>query len=190
MCFIKIHRDLRYLALFFMMQRNQNVLFENYPKLTDLELIFDFQIHSIPFIESLYAGPSSMNIRSPLQWRHNEHDGVSNHQPQHCLLNCFFRRKSKKTSKLRVTGLCAGNSPETGEFPVQMARNAENVSIRSRHHALCVVCALILGVSAADVKLILKGFSQFWCMTNWKVSFSMRCSTIIFFGSVKSYRTE
>ena len=33
------------------------------------------------------------------------------------------------TSKLRVTGLCAGNSPATGEFPAQMASNAENVSI-------------------------------------------------------------
>ena len=37
----------------------------------------------------------------------------------------FVRRRSKKTSKLRVTGLCAGNSPETGEFPAQMASNAK-----------------------------------------------------------------
>ena len=43
---------------------------------------------------------------------------------------------SKKTSKLRVTGLCAGNSPETGEFPAQMASNAENVSIWWCHHEL------------------------------------------------------
>ena len=41
----------------------------------------------------------------------------------------------RKTSKLRVTGLCAGNSPETGEFPAQRASNAENVSIWWRHHA-------------------------------------------------------
>ena len=27
--------------------------------------------------------------------------------------------------KARVTGLCAGNSPGTGEFPTQMASNAE-----------------------------------------------------------------
>ena len=45
-----------------------------------------------------------------LRWRHNDHAGVSNHQPHGCLLNRLFRRKSKKTSKLRVTGLCAGNS--------------------------------------------------------------------------------
>ena len=68
------------------------------------------------------------------QWRHNGHDGISNHQPHDCLLNRLFRRRSKKTSKLRVTGLCAGNSPVTGEFPAQMASNAENVSIWWRHH--------------------------------------------------------
>ena len=43
-----------------------------------------------------------------LRWRHNDHDGISNHQPHDCLLNPLFRRRSKKTSKLRVTGLCAG----------------------------------------------------------------------------------
>ena len=31
-----------------------------------------------------------------LQWRHNGCDGVSNHQPHHCLLNCLFRRRSQK----------------------------------------------------------------------------------------------
>ena len=46
-----------------------------------------------------------------LWWRHNDHDSVSNHQPHGCLLNRLFRRRSKKTSKLRVTGLCAGKSP-------------------------------------------------------------------------------
>ena len=71
----------------------------------------------------------------PLQWSHNEHDGVSKHQPHDCLLNRLFRRRSKKTSKLRVTGLCEGNSPVTGEFPAQRASNAENDSIWWRHHA-------------------------------------------------------
>ena len=51
-----------------------------------------------------------------LQWRHNERDGVANHRRLHCLLNCWFRCRSKKTSKLPVTGLCAGNSPVTGGF--------------------------------------------------------------------------
>ena len=71
-----------------------------------------------------------------LRWRHNGCDSVSNHQPHHCLLNHLFRRRSKKTSKLRVTGLCAGNSPGTGEFSAQMASNVENVSIWWRHHVM------------------------------------------------------
>ena len=43
-----------------------------------------------------------------LQWRHNERDGVSNHQPGDCLLNRLFGLRSKITSKLRVTGLWWG----------------------------------------------------------------------------------
>ena len=84
--------------------------------------------HFIIFLHVLVVMP-------PLQWRHNGHDSVSNHQPHDCLLNRVFRRRSKKTSKLFVIGLCAGNSPETGEFPAQMASNAENVSIWWRNHA-------------------------------------------------------
>ena len=72
--------------------------------------------------------------RYTLRWRHNGSDGVSNYQPHDCLLNRVFRRRSKKASKLRVTGLCAGNSPVPGEFPTQMASNAENVPIWWRHH--------------------------------------------------------
>ena len=76
----------------------------------------------------------SLHVPVSLEWRHNERDGVSNHQPHDCLLNRLFSRRSKKISKLRVTGLCAGNSPVTDEFPAQMASNAENVSIWWRHH--------------------------------------------------------
>ena len=70
-----------------------------------------------------------------LQWRHNGHDGVSNHQPHDCLLSCLFRRRSTITSKLSVTVLCGRNSPVTGEFPTQMASNSENISIWWRYHA-------------------------------------------------------
>ena len=37
------------------------------------------------------------------------------------------KKNNQTTSKLHFTGLCAGNSPVTGEFPAQMASNAENV---------------------------------------------------------------
>ena len=58
-----------------------------------------------------------------LQWRHDVRHGVSNHQPHDCLLNRLFRRGSKKTSKLRVTGLCEGwpvNSPHKGPVTWKM----------------------------------------------------------------------
>ena len=60
---------------------------------------------------------SNKHITCTLHWRHNDHDSVSNHQPHGCLLNRLFRRRSKKTSKLRVTGLCVGNSPEPVNSP-------------------------------------------------------------------------
>ena len=88
--------------------------------------------------QSYFSGFSAF-VSSPqcqsLRWRHNGHDGVSNHQTDDCLLNRSFGRRSKKTSKLRVTGLCVGNSPETGEFPAEMASNAENVPFWWCHHA-------------------------------------------------------
>ena len=72
-------------------------------------------------------------IKISLLWRHNGRGSVSNHQPRDCLLNRLFRRRSKKTSKLRVTGLCVGNSPG---IPAQMASNTENVSFWWRHHVI------------------------------------------------------
>ena len=54
-----------------------------------------------------------------LQWRHNKYDDVSNHHPHDYLRNRVFRHRSKKTSKLRVTGLCVENSSVTSEFLAQ-----------------------------------------------------------------------
>ena len=87
------------------------------------------------YIEIIYVHEYRTLVFQPLQWHHNGLDSVSNHQTHHCLLSRLFGRWSKKTSKLRVTGLCAWNSPGTGELPAQMASYAENVSIWWRHHA-------------------------------------------------------
>ena len=94
-------------------------------------------IFVIAYVNFLNSQPSVCVIRSKsLQWRHNGCDNVWNHQPYYRSLNRLFRRRSKETSKLRVTGLCEGNSPGTGEFPAQMASYAENVSIWWRHHVM------------------------------------------------------
>ena len=65
-------------------------------------------------IKKKYRSCSSNQVKYhmiTLRWRHSEWDGVSNHQPHDCLLNSLSGRRSKKTSKPLVTGLCAGNSP-------------------------------------------------------------------------------
>ena len=71
---------------------------------------------------------------STLQWRHNERRRVSNHQFLDCLLNRLFRRRSRKTPRRSVNGICEGNLPMTGEFLAHRARDAENISICWRHH--------------------------------------------------------
>ena len=97
--------------------------------------MFDYEyslVGNLGVISSWYTAEEVFPWKS-LHWRHNEHDSVSNHQAYDCLLNRLFRYRSKKTSKLCVTGLCEGNSPVTGEFPAQKASDAEYVFIRWRH---------------------------------------------------------
>ena len=67
------------------------------------------------FITQIWAGKDR---RSSLQWRHKERSGVWNHRRLDCLLNRLFRRRSKKTSKLRVTGFCDWNSPDTSMLSI------------------------------------------------------------------------
>ena len=74
-----------------------------------------------------------LDLDRTLQRRHNEYDGVSNHRSLDFLLNRLSRRKSKKTSKHRVTSLCERNSPVIGGSPQS---NAEYVSIWWRHHGI------------------------------------------------------
>ena len=116
-------------------------------------------LHQIPrYAKGRYIyTKTKLHALDLLRWRHNGRNYVSNHQPRHCLLNRLFIRRSKKIPMLRVTGLCAGNSPVTGEFPAQMASNAENVSIWWRHHVWYIprviqkvmwMWCLVLSVSA------------------------------------------
>ena len=106
-----------------------------------------------------------------LHWRHNGFYGISNHQPHHYLLKLLFRRRSKKTSKLLVTGLCVGNSPVTGEFPAQMASNMEIFPIWWRHHVLectaipAIVARMQLTLSRISMALILLPRFMSWHMS-------------------------
>ena len=106
-----------------------------------------FQIRSIRHWNPCMFMFPTLGFPCALRWRHNERDGVSNHRRFHC----WLRRISKKTSKLRVTGLCAGNSPVTGEFPAQKASNAENVSIWWRHHGITIANVIMRDCSSLSM---------------------------------------
>ena len=67
---------------------------------------------------------------SSLQWRQNDRDSVPNHQPQNCLLNRVFMRRSKKPSQPSITGL------GIHRWPAQRASSAVNNSIYWRHHVI------------------------------------------------------
>ena len=62
-----------------------------------------------------------------LQWRRNEHEGVSNHQSRDCLLDRLLNAQIKENIKgPRHWPLC-------GEFPAKRASNTEKLSILWRH---------------------------------------------------------
>ena len=67
----------------------------------------------------------------------------------------YSRRRSKETSKFRVTELCVGNSPETGEFPTHRASNAENVSIWWRYLTIDI-CHFDNTVLSPNVDIFIK----------------------------------
>ena len=99
-----------------------NISIKRFPKLSSLNIAWNtfqegtnllgltWKITWINIADSNLYSADGLELFPSLQWHHNDHDSVSNHQPHGCLLNRLFGRRSKKTSKLRVTGLCAGNS--------------------------------------------------------------------------------
>ena len=86
------------------------------------------------------TGASAAVITFCTERHYNKWDGVSNHRRLDGLLNRWFNSRSRKTSKLRITGLCEGNPPVSDGFPSQRVSNAENVSIRWRHHDSGLSC--------------------------------------------------
>ena len=114
-----------------------------------------------------FLGVILVSGKYTLQWRHRERDGVSNHRRLDYLINRLFRRRWKKTSKLRVTGFCEANSPRNGEFPTQRASDAENVSIWWRHHgAMVSVCASIASLALEHLVLV-EGTKMIMAIISW-----------------------
>ena len=81
-------------------------------------------------LKQFFLLPFLFSFGFPLQWCHNEHDGVSNHWRLDGLLNRLVRRKSRKTSKLRVTG------PLWGEFTSHRLFSFDDVIMHKKNHKL------------------------------------------------------
>ena len=119
-----------------------------------------------------------------LQWRHNERDGVSNHQSHDCLFNRLFRHRSKKIPKLCVIGVCAENSLVTGEFPTQRTSNAENLSIWWRHHAMSeIYSATKLWQATTSVRYMHKHSNELCLTTRWWLNARMSFFIAITLGT-------
>ena len=85
-----------------------------------------------------------------LQWRHNGHDSVSNHQPHDCLLNRLFRRRSKKHQSAASLAFVRGIHRDRW-IPRTNGHNAENVSIWWRHHVFWIFCIVLRVVTIIPV---------------------------------------
>ena len=79
------------------------------------------------------TGDKLLHEPNILHWRHNGHNSVSNHQPHDCLFSRLFPSRSKETSKLRVTGLCAGNSPHKWPATRKMFPFDDVIMFMTRH---------------------------------------------------------
>ena len=100
-----------------------------------------------------------------LQWRHNKRDGVSNHRRLDCLLNRLSMRRSRKTSMLRVTGLCEGNSRVTVNSPHKWPVTRKNPLF---HHAVRLhlqsLYLMTYALIAHDLPLYILAWHQPWSM--------------------------
>ena len=110
-----------------------------------------------------YKCLEAMVFQVALQWRHNEHPGVSNHQRLVCLFSRLFRLTSKKTWKSALLAPCEGNPLVTigppPPPPLQRASKAETVSILWRHgksflYGLCIVINSQKQVISSEVRCL------------------------------------
>ena len=108
-----------------------------------------YELHHISLVlisMTLYSKLTSRDSTSSvgtLQWRHNEHDGISNHQPHDCLLKRLFRVQIKETSKLHVTGHCEGNSPVNSQHKRPVTQKMfpfDDVIMRLRDSTRILIC--------------------------------------------------
>ena len=141
-----------------------------------------FMANSCRWVHVEYKARTVTKLSSPetLRWRHNERDGVSNHQPHDCLLNgLFVQIKENIKQAPRHWPLC-------GEFTGNSPHKRGNVSIWWRHHekskSVCFILELILSHwirillqlccmdivwrSCLVLKSMQRGYGTLYCVTD------------------------
>ena len=78
----------------------------------------------------------------------------------------------RKHQSYASLALCAGNSPVTGEFPAQMASNAEKVSMWWRHHVLEInrLTRQNIRIRGGLEKVVMATMTRIW---SWWLSWDM-----------------
>ena len=121
-----------------------------------------------------------------LQWRHNERDGVSNHQPHDCLHNRLFSRRSKKTSRSNVTVVKRKMSPFDDVIMYEKHnasdKSSRNVNPAATKQNATQMCAYFLAYNCITVLLDLAADSAYlWRMPYFKTVAAgycpMQCSS-------------
>ena len=96
------------------------VIHHNYHVLSTVQSSCIFDSLTDPFRKSSEQKHNHSPVISilPLQWRHNEHDGVSTHQPHDCLLNHLFKgfKKDSKTFIWQRKYMLLDNNPSIFHF--------------------------------------------------------------------------
>ena len=98
-----------------------------------------------------------------------------------------------KTSKLSVTGFCAGISPATGEFPAQRTSIAKNVSIWWRHHVeacrSCRAFSSLINIHGLLYMCYIVQSKTNWCTLLFKSNgiFVLRWQNMVFISKVQTW---
>ena len=124
----------------------RHIYIENHPETSEVCLNSYFPCIVVYFTTISVSKTRCCASATDLTWVHSKHyDDVimrtmaSQITSLTSVYSILFRRRSKKTSKRRVTGLCEGNS--------QMVSNAENLSIWWRHHETLAMHSAALSTS-------------------------------------------
>ena len=148
-------------------------------QLTNLSIAYILKLSLCHAVFVRYA--SGWTCLCSLQWRHNGRDGVSNHQPDHCLLNRLFWRRSKKTSKLPITGLFVGIHRWPANSPLKwtVTRKYTHLTTSSCHAEMTLMDVSILSELRLTISCIIYVVNAYSCYIHFSSSYRLKSDTFV-----------